>query len=62
MGIDGTAAIARLVLEREPMDGALFVLALFIVPRKQPLNEVPRLSRAPVVIAAEPVAAANQGS
>ncbi len=24
-GIDGTAAIARLVLEREPMDGALFV-------------------------------------
>jgi transposase len=24
-GIDGTAAIARVVLEREPMDGALFV-------------------------------------
>jgi transposase len=24
-GIDGTAAIARLVLEKDPMDGALFV-------------------------------------
>ena len=24
-GIDGVAAIARLVLERDPMDGALFV-------------------------------------
>jgi transposase len=24
-GIDGTAAIARLVLEKEPMDGAVFV-------------------------------------
>ena len=24
-GIDGTAAVARLVLEREPMDGAFFV-------------------------------------
>jgi transposase len=25
-GIDGTAAIARAVLEKEPMDGAIFVL------------------------------------
>ena len=24
-GIDGTAAVARVVLEREPMDGAFFV-------------------------------------
>jgi hypothetical protein len=26
-GIDGTAAIARLVLEKDPMNGALFVIS-----------------------------------